>query len=159
MKKLLILLLLPFYMQAQTNNRIIFKERKQVFEVVEQLLATTKNSYKLVEIDSVKCRSCISFTYSDSVHKLTAFFYKDKSKGNYDLGIPDTINYRFGGITGFYLDVFPFWKQFFQPEADMIVVQGEGHGKVITLNEANKTWIVTMNKEREAWMIDARFYK
>lgn len=156
MRKLLssIAILLTLAGNAQVEKYFKTTDRSTVSEVVNEVLSLTTVKYNQVQIDSVKCRQCIQFWYSDGDNFLYIDFYKTKEGGNKDLGTPDTVVYRFVAIRGIFKDVFPFWKKHFQNDADFEKTAIDKHGKVIqfpsgyyaSINGSNGFWMIEIKK-------------
>lgn len=142
---------------AQLEKKFITTDRTDVTNVVNLILSNTKNQYKLEGVDTLTCGPCLLYHYSDGLHTLVISFIKLKSGGNSDLEIPDTLHYTFAAIQGFYQDVFPFWKKYYQPDAEMVDVAKTGNGKVIMHEDSKGTWVSTFNKGGEIWQLENRF--
>lgn len=71
---------------------------------------------------------------------------------NVDLEIEGTPIYSFAITQGKYLDLYPFWKQFIDPQADSESIEKKGRVKinkdncVFYFQRDNKNWIIRMDK-------------
>lgn len=157
---LLICLFTAFSASAQMEKTFSSRDSSDITKLVNTVLASTKNQYHLDTLDVRRVTpkyESISVKYSDGTHWLRIDFTGIKSGGNFDLGTPDTLNFTFVELTGFFQDIFPFWKKYYQPDADMVTVVNDGRGKVIVVSYLKGTMVSAFNKDGDLWSIDNHY--
>lgn len=158
MKKILLLLTTFFTVHALAQIQSSFKtsDRNIVTNFVNNVLSTTIKKYIQVQIDSVKCKKCISFWYSDGENFLYIDFWKISEGGNTDLGTPDTMYYKLATVRGIYKDLFPFWKKNFQEDAEFEKIAFDKHARVIQFKPTR--YVATFNRGEVFWQIELKEY-
>ncbi|MFT3750949.1 MAG: hypothetical protein QM768_21730 [Agriterribacter sp.] len=152
------LLLLSISVSSFSQDRFFnTTNRKDVDYVLNEVLSNTKNKYNQVKIDSLRYENVIEFHYSDGEHQLYVEFNKNEKGGNKDLGIPDTLKYSFSALRGFYQDVFPFWKKYYEPEADYVQTAMTKHGKP-NASELPTKRVAAFYKNAEEWILIIRHF-
>ena len=159
MKKLLvIIILISNAAAAQIQEKIKTTSRADVDLIVNLVLNETTKKYTQVKVDSVKSRYYIDNQFSDGENLVNVYFAKYNEGGNKDLNITGSNYYRFARVAGVYKDVFPFWKKYFQPDADFLQVATNKNGKVVQLQSNGDNYSAAFNKAGDAWIIEIRKY-
>jgi hypothetical protein len=151
MKSLILAALLCAALISQSQE-ILFKDSTKIPHIVSSIIAESPG-YHYVRVDTSKGKASFSHIYSDSINTLSIEFLIWKIGGNRDLEIPDTVYYKLAAIKGPYKALFPYWKKYYQPEADLIEVQANGNGKIVIQPYIGKEYFVcAFNKGRNWWI-------
>jgi hypothetical protein len=134
------------------SQEILFTDSTKISPIATSII-TESPGYHLIRIDTSQSKKSLSFIYSDGSNTLSIEFAIMKMGGNKDLELPDTVYYKLAAIKGPYKALFPYWKKYFQPDADLIEVQANGHGKVVIQPYKGKKYFVcAFNKSRSWWI-------
>jgi hypothetical protein len=158
MKQLLIaaLIFLSFNSSAQIKEKLFTKNLSDVQLIIDNLLSSTVNKYILIE--DTTTRSGISKIYDSDGKELKFSFYVHKEGGNYDLGKADTTYYRLGYVFGSYKDLFSFWKNNFQPDAELEKIAETGHAEVQVIPLEKGKLVLAFAKSGKVWQIIVNRY-
>lgn len=139
MKKLLLILFcagsVSLFAQSKFLQPMQAADRQAI---VEDVISSTGKPFVLQSVDTSKSKQVISYILVQDDRKIGITFVRYLEGGNYDLEIkPDTV-WKFNNIIGLYMDLFPYWKLEFQPDANLEQISADAHGKLILYNEATK---------------------
>jgi len=122
---LLLLMSLSFVGYSQDYASFICRNESEVRRLSDNIALNAKRHFKFdtVKISHLDARKYI-VSYSDiedtvSNSKLNVVFEIYMKGANKDLEIIGTPEYCFSSVRGKYLDIFPFWKKFINPKADL----------------------------------------
>jgi hypothetical protein len=156
MKQLILSALLCVAFHAHSQE-ILFTDSSKISQVVSAIVAEVP-AFHFVRVDSSRSKESFSHIYSDSTHTMKINFAIWKMGGNKDLELPDTVYYQLASIIGPYKVLFPYWKKYYQPEADLISLQADGHGKVFITPFIGKKYFVCTLTKSNGWWITYHMY-
>ena len=152
------ILLYALVSKAQVSVPLRTAKISDVLATVDSAAQNAKNEYTLTKLDTAqgKLHGDMYFVLTDKNNaekKLILRFLKSKEGRNADIGIAGTTYYYLLTVNGGFLDVFPFWKKFVQPDANMDKVIKE-EGSYLLLMEGDKQRRVNLQKEGpDKWYI------
>jgi hypothetical protein len=98
-----------------------------------------------------------NYKFKNGKRELAVGFWKLYRGGNHNMGIADTTSYQMSLVTGEFLDLFKFWKTYFQTDADQSKVEKDKHGKVVQkVSRSGKKLTFTFNQYDNMWMIECK---
>jgi hypothetical protein len=159
MNKVLLISFLFFskYSFSQVERVFKTKDRQAVTDFVNEILVNTTKKYNQVRIDTSKQNNSINFWYSDGENFLNIYFYKFTEGGNKDLEIVGETYYGLQSIKGIYKDLFPFWKKYFEGDAEFNQVALSKHGKTMQIPYGGRKYVATFNGP-DVWQLDIKDY-
>ena len=129
MKKTLLflfILLLSISVQAQNIEALNCEKEEDCVAIADSLLKSAKRPFKLLRTDSVtySSRNYIKLIYTESSDskeplKMAILFRVKQIGANKALEIKGKTLYEFYSMQGKYLDIFPAWKKYINPDADI----------------------------------------
>lgn len=143
MKKVILLLLLfvNVYAFAQKQEAFFCRDSANIKNIANLVIENTKNKYQLERV--ISQRQDVEFWYRHEKHDLVRIHFKF---------FPDR-SAVLAGLTGNYEDIFPFWKKYFQQDADMAKMEKERSGKLVTTPFLNGTAEFSFRKGGSIWQI------
>lgn len=135
---------------GQMEKTFTSKDSSDIHKLIDTILTTTKNKYQLKNINTVH-ENAIEAVYVNGTHNLIIEFTSNKPNGS------TTTSYSFISITGLYEDVFPFWKKYFQPNADMTSIAKTNYCKPVIIPYAEGNMISSFNKYGDYWELENRY--
>jgi len=158
MKKILIVafILVASTVSAQVKEKLISRQLSDVQLITDNLLSTTFNKYALIQDTTTKRGIEKKYQSEDKVLRIS--FKVGKEGENYDLGKEGSSYYQLGHISGYYRDLFTFWKNNFQPDADLEKVQAAGHGEVQQIQTEKGKLVLAFAKSGNLWQIIVNNY-
>jgi hypothetical protein len=139
------------------SQEIIFQDSIKIPQVVSTIV-TEIPGYQFVKVDSSKNHKSFKYIYSNGIKNVWISFSVLNIGGNKDLEIPDTVYYKLVSVIGPYKALFPYWKKYFQPNADLINLQKDGHGELIIRPYIGKKEFVCTFTNSSGWWITFNMY-
>lgn len=134
MKKILLLLFGCFALfTAQAQNRDVFtcKDTTTCVSNIDILLQDAKRTYNKVDSYMYDNKFIVEYKAvepnSDATVKLRVVFLKRAKGANLALEQPGQTVYELQYIIGKYLDIFPVWKKYIDPSADIEALSTKGY--------------------------------
>jgi hypothetical protein len=121
--------------------------------IVDEVKLLSGKAYVVESIDTTKTKRGIIFNLKYDERNIAVVFSLLEHGGNVDFEQAPKQQWYFTKIVGPYLDLFPYWKSKFQPDADDQVISYDGHGKMILLAD-DKRRRATFKKGPGAWVIE-----
>ena len=124
MKKLILLVTVLFstiIALAQNADPFFHTSKDSLKIVCDGLASMAKTKYTFISFSENLKRAGGVITYRDTNNednRLSIFFSVYSEGANEALEIPGTPVYSFYSVRGNFLDVFPFWKKYIDPNAD-----------------------------------------
>lgn len=146
MKKLLTILFLAFSLLSQAQDRIMKVDQTTMMNLVDTLILSAQSAYKIESADTtVKAyKNAMIWLASTDGKEVSVKFWKGED------------GYYFENIDGPFADLFPFWKKYFDPQADMSKITEAGQSKVIFTKAGDANRRVVFQKSSPGWMIIVR---
>lgn len=121
--------------------------------LVADVRAKAAHEYILTKIDTSKSKRDIHFLLEVADRQIGIDYQMQLEGGNMDFEVaPDTL-WLLNSIVGPYLDLFPYWKANFQPDAEIETVSNDQHGRLIMLSETDKRRATFTRQQGSIWMI------
>lgn len=167
MKKIILLLFGLFALStAQAQDRTIFycSSQEECITAVDSLLKNSKRTYEFVDFYDYKDRYYFNFkeanpTDPDNPMTLKVAFVKYMEGANPALEIEGTPVYKMNTIRGKFLDLFPIWKKYVDPNADAELLTTTYKAKTsFSFTEPKKQYFSFNydNNDKSIWTIEIR---
>ena len=152
-KLLSLFLVLTFTCSAQTV-KFITDNLNDVRQTADSIALNAKRTYRFSSEGKIKDSYIYRIRYvnvSDTTDILPVFFHISMKGSNAALEISGTPEYFFHTTFGKFLDLFPFWKKFIQPESDKVAASKQMNeatinGKRFYLRESpGHDWEISMH--------------
>jgi hypothetical protein len=129
MKKTILVLLLFINANtfAQKQEAFFCRDSANIKNIANLIIENTKNKYQLDKV--ISHRQDVEFWYRYEKYNLVRIHFKF---------FPDR-SAVLAGLTGNYEDIFPFWKRYFQQDADSSMLAKERGAKLVTTPFLNGT--------------------
>ena len=152
-KMLSLFLVLTITCSAQTV-KFITDNLKDARQTADSIALNAKRTYRFSSEGKIKDSYIYRFRYvnvSDTTDILPVYFHISMKGANSALEITGTPEYSFHTAFGKFLDLFPFWKKFIQPESDKASASQQMNevtinGKRFYLRESpGREWEISMH--------------
>jgi len=131
---------------AQELDKFNTSNSNDVVDIVAEVLHGSSVKYNLISIDSGQnCRQCIQFNFADSSRDLNIFFWKPKGA---------VVTWRLNQIKGSLITLFPFWKRYFEHDADWKKIMASGNGQTNFVTITGMECVASLHQERNVWMMN-----
>lgn len=164
MKKITLLLFGLFALitaQAQDLSVLTCSTQEECIIIMDSLLKDAKRAYEFVEFRNPGNENRYYFSFieanptdTDNPTKAIAVFAKYMRGANPALEIEGTPVYEINAIRGKFLDLFPIWKKYVDPEADaeLLVEKGRSHYDY-TMPHLKYYFKQNDNNDKSIWII------
>lgn len=153
-KNLLLSLLLLSTIMANAQIKFISNDLEDARQLADSIALNAKFPFKFVEEGIRKANNNHYFKYQNTENEsesMTVYFIVKMEGENKDLEIKGKPKYIFNTVYGRFLNLFPFWKQFINPESDPVeITEGkmrdrkEIDGRALHLRKEADTWCIVM---------------
>lgn len=148
-------LLVCLFVQAQDYTNFNCSTEKESRTITDSLLKESKRQYKLVDSLKYQNNYILDYEYKTETAplKIRFAFSVYKVGANPDLEIEGKIVYTLKSIYGKYLDIFPIWKKYINPEADMETLSKKFGGDKKQIPIGDKTKVYTFRSDDNGYWI------
>jgi hypothetical protein len=149
MKTLIIIFLFPVVTLAQVTLPMRTKKMEDVNYIVNELATKANQPYHIAKADTaVKAFKVVTYTFtnSDSTKNIYLKFFK---------GMDEVPYFEFRQVAGSYNDLFPFYKKFIDPTADIEATKKKEQNVVIwKVGDIQKR--IVFYRSGSEWLITVR---
>lgn len=141
---LLTLIVINFDSFAQIQKTFFYSDSAGIKNIANLIIENSKNKYQLDRVFNQKTN--VEYWYCHGQHTLITIHFQvfpDKS----------TRPFILKGLTGNYEDIFPFWKKYFQEDADSAVIQKAGAVKSPALGFLKGEIVYRFHRGGSVWQI------
>jgi hypothetical protein len=130
---------------------------KDVYAFIAEVKSNARGNYQLTDSSTIADKSfgTMYFVLSDGNEKndIVIRFIKFNEGGNKTLEIAGKRMYRFAQLTGLYLDIFPMWKKFVDPNADQeALTKKPSVGRKLDEDGTERLATFTIDKNASIWV-------
>ena len=144
MKKLLLLLFLVINVNAFAQT-FFSSDSAGTKNIADLIIENTKNKYQLENV--IARKENIEFRYRHGPRSLIRIHFQIFPD-------PGAKLFILKGLTGNYEDIFPFWKKYFQADADTTAIESTGNAKSAAFNFLTKEIVYSFSRlAKPLWQI------
>ena len=152
MRTAITFVLLSIILSCNAQLKFTSDNPKDMRTLADSIVSNAKRTYKFSSETPIKDSYVIRIRYvnvADTTDRLNVFYSTAMKGANQALEIVGTPEYKFHSAMGKFLDLFPFWKKFIEPEsnaesASQQLNDATINGKSFYLQEYSGQWSIRM---------------
>lgn len=141
---LLVLLMINLCAFAQKQEAFFYSDSAGIKNIATLIIENTKNKYHLDKVIAQK--NNVEYWYRYDQHTLIRIHFQVFPDKN-------TRPFILKGLTGNYEDILPFWKKYFQEDADSAVIEKAGAVKSPALSFLKGEIVYRFHRGGSIWQI------